>query len=24
LSTLDERSESGEPVGVGEEAGWHW
>ena len=24
LSTLDERSKSGEPVGVGEEAGWHW
>ena len=24
LSTIEERSESGEPVGVGEEAGWHW
>tara|TARA_B100000579_G_scaffold216841_1_gene177317 strand:- start:109 stop:618 length:510 start_codon:yes stop_codon:yes gene_type:complete len=24
LSTIEKRSESGEPVGVGEEAGWHW
>ena len=24
LSTIENRSESGEPVGVGEEAGWHW
>lgn len=24
LATLDERSEAGEAIGVGEEAGWHW
>ncbi len=24
LATLDERGESGEATGVGEEAGWHW
>ncbi|MEC7681724.1 MAG: cobalamin B12-binding domain-containing protein [Candidatus Thermoplasmatota archaeon] len=24
LTTMEERSESGDPVGVGEEAGWHW
>jgi methylmalonyl-CoA mutase C-terminal domain/subunit len=24
LKTLDERAEAGEPIGVGEDPGWHW